>query len=285
MSAHPRVVRTCHCPCEHPLVSLLTVVLLVGAASPWPRGAGPARTFWRPSQRAARGDRYPARPWTARPARGHLSGAHTFGRSRIRAARANGYYLGQGSQAQRPPFGHSRIRLPARTVTTSAKDRQAQPAPFGRPRTGRPRGGRCAGGRGRGRTSTPLTRHRLLRPARLPFRHSPSAKSSGRPRRATPPGTAAGRRRWGRPDRRTFGASRISDRRRPRPSRPRAGRRSALDWRSVRSRILASRALNPWSSVRNSRPSAASVPADRSGRATSARAASAPGTDPLACLE
>ena len=27
-------------------------------------------------------------------------------------------------------------------------------------------------------TSTPLTRHRLLRPARLPFRHSPAAKSS-----------------------------------------------------------------------------------------------------------
>ena len=30
-----------------------------------------------------------------------------------------------------------------------------------------------AGRRGRGRTDTPLTRHRLLRPARLPFRHSP----------------------------------------------------------------------------------------------------------------
>ena len=35
------------------------------------------------------------------------------------------------------------------------------------------RGSSGAGGRGRGRTDTPLARHRLLRPARLPFRHSP----------------------------------------------------------------------------------------------------------------
>src|SRR5829696_1516761 len=33
---------------------------------------------------------------------------------------------------------------------------------------------RC--GRGGGRTLTPLTRHRLLRPARLPFRHSPAGR-------------------------------------------------------------------------------------------------------------
>ena len=45
--------------------------------------------------------------------------------------------------------------------------------------------------RERGRTSTPLTRHRLLRPARLPFRHSPAAKSSA-PRS---PCGGAGRRR------------------------------------------------------------------------------------------
>ena len=37
---------------------------------------------------------------------------------------------------------------------------------------------RAAGRRERGRTSTPLSRHRLLRPARLPFRHSPAAKCS-----------------------------------------------------------------------------------------------------------
>ena len=36
-----------------------------------------------------------------------------------------------------------------------------------------PGSGLTAGRRGRGRTDTPLTRHRLLRPARLPFRHSP----------------------------------------------------------------------------------------------------------------
>ena len=42
-----------------------------------------------------------------------------------------------------------------------------------RGRTAGPAGGRT-GGRGRGRTGTPLTRHRLLRPARLPFRHSPA---------------------------------------------------------------------------------------------------------------
>ncbi len=42
-----------------------------------------------------------------------------------------------------------------------------------------------AGGRGgrreRGRTSTPLTRHRLLRPARLPFRHSPAGSQCNDP--------------------------------------------------------------------------------------------------------
>ena len=36
------------------------------------------------------------------------------------------------------------------------------------------------GGRGRGRTDTPLARHRLLRPARLPFRHSPGDRVQGR---------------------------------------------------------------------------------------------------------
>ena len=36
------------------------------------------------------------------------------------------------------------------------------------------------GGRAETRTLTPLTRHRLLRPARLPFRHSPLVESSGR---------------------------------------------------------------------------------------------------------
>ena len=36
------------------------------------------------------------------------------------------------------------------------------------------------GRRGRGRTDTPLTRHRLLRPARLPFRHSPAASLARR---------------------------------------------------------------------------------------------------------
>ena len=50
----------------------------------------------------------------------------------------------------------------------------------------RPR--RCGGRRGRGRTDTPLTGHRLLRPARLPFRHSPS-------RECRIPGESAGRRR------------------------------------------------------------------------------------------
>ena len=34
----------------------------------------------------------------------------------------------------------------------------------------------CICRRGRSRTDTPLTGHRLLRPARLPFRHSPSAR-------------------------------------------------------------------------------------------------------------
>lgn len=34
-----------------------------------------------------------------------------------------------------------------------------------------------AGRRGRGRTDTPLTGHRLLRPARLPFRHSPRCRA------------------------------------------------------------------------------------------------------------
>ena len=44
-----------------------------------------------------------------------------------------------------------------------------------------------AGRRERGRTSTPLTRHRLLRPARLPFRHSPVAVESSAPGRAGRP--------------------------------------------------------------------------------------------------
>ena len=47
------------------------------------------------------------------------------------------------------------------------------------------RGSDLAGRRGRTRTDTPLTRHRLLRPARLPFRHSPAAESTA-PRAADP---------------------------------------------------------------------------------------------------
>jgi hypothetical protein len=48
-----------------------------------------------------------------------------------------------------------------------------RPGSIGRRARARPGGGHGGGRRGRGRTDTPLTRHRLLRPARLPFRHSP----------------------------------------------------------------------------------------------------------------
>ena len=59
-----------------------------------------------------------------------------------------------------------------------------------------------AGRRGRTRTDTPLTRHRLLRPARLPFRHSPAAESSA-PRSRPLPGRQGSPRRCPRPPRRT----------------------------------------------------------------------------------
>ena len=64
-------------------------------------------------------------------------------------------------------------RLPCRVWTTSRRAPGPASALIGAPRCW------CsgAGGQGRGRTDTPLTGHRLLRPARLPFRHSPSGGS------------------------------------------------------------------------------------------------------------
>ena len=88
-----------------------------------------------------------------------------------------------------------------------------------------------SGRRERDRTSTPLTRHRLLRPARLPFRHSPARSL------AWPAGAAV--RRPGASPSTAGGASMSTD-----------GAPSVC--RFVRSRIWARRAWKPSSSVRNS---------------------------------
>ena len=165
-------------------------------------------------------------------------------------------------------------------------------------------GGR-SGRRERDRTSTPLTRHRLLRPARLPFRHSPArslaaglrppARRSGagsipgvarprigvdRPARASvcalaPRGRGSAPAGPGSPRRRSGTASSAADFGRGRQERPGDGQQQqrpdagpvplAPAWRRPRSRARARR--GPWS--RRRRASAAS---SRPRRAASTRA-------------
>ena len=149
---------------------------------------------------------------------------------------------------ERPPLdvasGRYGRRCPADKTATHRRER----------RVGRraPRGPTVRR-RERDRTSTPLSRHRLLRPARLPFRHSPAAKSS-----ASREATLAVRG----------------------PMRPRSlCRRTAATASSaggveapwVLARISASRAWKPSLSVRNSQLPVALAADSRRGRATVSR--------------